>query len=91
LYGKVVNSSGGWARGIRISGASKPESGYGASYSYSLMQNGSPFPDETAYDINYYIARAYPGTVTLNFANKVYTSDSIPENNDKRHSTVTLP
>lgn len=93
VRGKVLTSTGAWARKIRVAGATKgTDTNYGASYSYHLMANNSAFPDEAAYGINYYIARVRTGTVTLNYNYSARTqSVSIPANGEVLASNVTLP
>jgi len=92
LRGRVNLSNNNWARAIRISGASKPDVNYGASYSYFVMDNSNPFPDESAYGINYYIARAYTGNIMLNYNNGARTLNAtVSSNTDTLLSTVTLP
>lgn len=93
VRGKVLTSSNAWARGIRISGAPKgTDINYGASYSYYLMENGNAFPDEAAYGINYYIARARTVTVTLSYNNGARTQTvNILANTDIGANAVNLP
>jgi len=93
ILGEVRTSSGSWARKIRVSGAQKPtDYNYGASYTYYLMANGNPFPDESAYGINYYIGRASTGTKTLSYNNGARTQIvTIYANSDYKVSTITLP
>lgn len=92
LYGEVRTAGGSWARAIRVSGASKPDPNYGASYTYYIMDNGSAFPDENAYSINYYIARAYTGSVTLNYNNGARTQNvTIYSDSDYKVNNIYLP
>ncbi|ACL21824.1 Peptidase M23 [Desulfitobacterium hafniense DCB-2] len=93
LRGKVLTSSGSYARAIRISGATKgTDVNYGASYSYYVMENGSAFPDESAYGLNYYITRINPGSITLNYNNGARTSTvSASSNTDTLVPSVSLP
>ena len=93
VYGRVKTSSDAWVRRCRISGASKPtDYNYGATYTYALMANGNPFPDESAYGINYYIGRASTGRVTLSYNNGAKTQVvTIRPNTDFLVSTVYLP
>jgi len=74
VYSMCKTSSGSRIEGMRISGATKPESGYGASYTYARMSNGAEFGDIGDYSINYHIARANPGSVTLTYAKTGYTT-----------------
>lgn len=94
-YGKVTDKFGNWANAIKITGATKPESSYGSSYTYGPdTACGGNFGDLAAYGINYYIARANPGTVTLTYygpngnATKTVT---IPQNGEVSVGQTTLP
>jgi len=93
LHGKVLTSSGAYARYKRISGATKgTDVNYGASYSYFVMADGNPFPDEAAYGINYYISRINTGNITLSYDNGARTKNvTVYSNTDSRVSDVTLP
>lgn len=93
ILGRVKTSSEAWVRRCRISGAMKPtDYNYGATYTYALMANANPFPDESAYGINYYIGRASTGTVTLSYNNGAKTQVvTIQPNTDYLVSTVYLP
>jgi len=93
LRGKVLTSSGAYARYTRISGATKgTDINYGASYSYYVMEDGAPFPDEVVYGINYYIARINTGNITLNFNNGAITKGvTVSNNTDSTVSDTTLP
>lgn len=93
LNGRVLTSSGSYARNKRISGATKgTDINYGASYSYYVMADGNPFPDESAYNVNYYIARINTGNITLNYDNGARTrSVTVSSNTDSFISDVTLP
>lgn len=65
VYSMCKTSSGTRIEDMRVSGASKPESGYGASYTYHRRADGYEFGDITNYNINYHIARAYPDSDEL--------------------------
>lgn len=92
VYGEVRTANGNWARAIRVSGATKPDLNYGASYTYYVMDNGSAFPDENAYGINYYIARANTGSITLNYNNGARTQPvTIYANTDYKVNNIYLP
>lgn len=93
LRGKLLTSSSQFARYMRISGASKgTDTNYGASYSYFVMADGNPFPDETAYGINYYISRIITGNISLSYNNGARTkSVTVNANTDSVVSDVTLP
>ncbi len=93
VLGEVRTSGGSWARYKRISGATKgTDVNYGASYSYFVMANGNAFPDETAYGINYYIARSNTGNVTLSYDYGARTQNAtIYANTDYKVNTINLP
>ncbi|MBZ4646936.1 MAG: hypothetical protein PWR27_2380 [Petroclostridium sp.] len=93
IRGKLYTANGNWARYKRISGATKgTDINYGASYSYYVMANGNPFPDETAYGINYYIARIRTGNITLSYDNDKRTQNiTVYSNTDSAATDVYLP
>lgn len=93
ILGEVRTSGGSWARYKRISGATKgTDINYGASYSYFVMANGNPFPDEASYGINYYIARATTGNKTLSYDYGARTQNvTIYANTDYKVNTIYLP
>lgn len=94
VYGEVTDLQAYYVRGAQITGATKPESGYTGSHTYYVMKNGSSFPDEQAYQINYYIGRANTGSKTLTYSHTDFYSQSktvtIPTNSDARVSDVIL-
>jgi hypothetical protein len=89
VYAMAKTSSGSRIEQMRISGATKPESGYGASYTYARTnQNNYELGDITAYGINYHIARANPASIQLKYEKTGYTtkyqSVTIEANKSKR-------